>query len=86
MPGATSGDGAGPKAQAGKDCKGAARLARYRAGWRWGAFLSGTGEGVSVGNTDNARGYDLSRGGFTLGIDYKVAPNFAIGLAAGYTV
>ncbi|MEP6668965.1 MAG: autotransporter-associated beta strand repeat-containing protein [Chthoniobacter sp.] len=52
---------------------------------RWGAFLSGTGEWVSVGNTDNARGYDLTSGGFTLGIDYKVTPNFAIGLAAGYT-
>ncbi|MDR3406473.1 MAG: autotransporter domain-containing protein [Chthoniobacter sp.] len=52
---------------------------------RWGVFLSGTGEWVSVGNTDNARGYDLTSGGFTLGIDYKVTPNFAIGLAAGYT-
>lgn len=52
---------------------------------RWGAFLSGTGEWVSVGNTDNARGYDLASGGFTLGVDYKVSPHFAIGLAAGYT-
>ncbi|MDR3402202.1 MAG: autotransporter domain-containing protein [Chthoniobacter sp.] len=52
---------------------------------RWGTFLSGTGEWVSVGNTDNARGYDLSSGGFTLGVDYKVCPNFAIGLMAGYT-
>src|SRR5258708_40088570 len=51
----------------------------------WGTFLSGTGEWVSVGNTDNARGYDLTSGGFTLGIDYKVTPNFAIGLMAGYT-
>lgn len=52
---------------------------------RWGAFLSGTGEWVSVGNTDNARGYDLTSGGFTLGVDYKVTPNLAIGIAAGYT-
>jgi len=52
---------------------------------RWGVFLSGTGEWASVGNTANARGYDLTSGGFTLGIDYKVTPNFAIGLAAGYT-
>jgi outer membrane autotransporter protein len=52
---------------------------------RWGVFLSGTGEWVSVGNTYNARGYDLTSGGFTLGIDYKVTPNFAVGLAAGYT-
>jgi outer membrane autotransporter protein len=27
----------------------------------------------------------LSSGGFTLGVDYKVTPNLAIGLAAGYT-
>ncbi len=52
---------------------------------RWGVFLSGTGEWVSVGNDDNARGYDLTSGGFTLGIDYRVTANFAIGLAAGYT-
>jgi len=52
---------------------------------RWGVFLSGTGEWVSVGDTENARGYDLSSGGFTLGVDYKVSPNFAVGLMAGYT-
>jgi len=51
---------------------------------RWGAFLSGTGEWVNVDGTSNARGYDLASGGFTLGVDYKVTPNFAIGLAAGY--
>src|SRR5262249_13599539 len=28
---------------------------------------------------------DLTSGGFTLGLDYKITPNFAIGLAAGYT-
>jgi outer membrane autotransporter protein len=52
---------------------------------RWGAFLAGTGEWINVGDTDNARGYDLASGGFTLGVDYKVTPNLAIGLAAGYT-
>ena len=52
---------------------------------RWGVFLSGTGEWVSVGDTSNARGYDLTSGGFTLGADYKVCPNFALGLAVGYT-
>jgi len=52
---------------------------------RWGVFLSGTGEWVSVGDTDNARGYNLESGGFTLGVDYKVTPNLAIGLAGGYT-
>ena len=40
---------------------------------------------MSVGNTENARGYDLESGGFTLGVDYKVTPNFAVGLMGGYT-
>jgi len=52
---------------------------------RWGAFLSGTGEWVNVTGTDNAHGYDIASGGFTLGVDYKLTPNFAVGLAAGYT-
>jgi outer membrane autotransporter protein len=52
---------------------------------RWGVFLSGTGEWVSVGDDSNARGDDLTSGGFTLGVDYKVTPHFAIGLAAAYT-
>ena len=52
---------------------------------RWGAFLSGTGEWVNVGDTDNARGYNLESGGFTLGVDYKVCPNFAVGVSFGYT-
>ncbi len=52
---------------------------------RVGVFLSGTGEWVHVGSTENARDYDLTSGGFTLGLDYKVCPNFAIGVMAGYT-
>ena len=51
---------------------------------RWGAFLTGVGEWVDVGGDGNARGYDIATGGFTLGLDYKVCPNFAIGIAAGY--
>ena len=51
---------------------------------RWGAFLSGVGEWVNVQGDGNARGYDLATGGFTLGLDYKVSPNFAVGIAAGY--
>ncbi|EDY16974.1 outer membrane autotransporter barrel domain protein [Chthoniobacter flavus Ellin428] len=74
---------AGPNGDDGKDVKETRQV--VPAENRWGAFLSGTGEWVSVGNTDNARGYHLDSGGFTLGVDYKVTPNFAIGLAAGYT-
>jgi len=74
---------AGPSGDAGKEVKETRTIAPAEN--RWGVFLSGTGEWISVGNTDNARGYDLTSGGFTLGVDYKVCPNFAIGLAAGYT-
>lgn len=51
---------------------------------RWGAFLTGVGEWVDVGSTENAAGYDITTSGFTLGLDYKVCPNFAVGLSAGY--
>ncbi|WP_165920171.1 autotransporter domain-containing protein [Chthoniobacter flavus] len=74
---------AGPSGDDGKQSKEVQQVAP--ADTRWGAFLSGTGEWVSVGNTDNARGYTIDSGGFTLGLDYKVTPNLAIGVAAGYT-
>jgi outer membrane autotransporter protein len=74
---------AGPNGDDGKDTKEMKAVAPVEN--RWGAFLSGTGEWVNVGSTDNARGYDLTSGGFTLGVDYKVCPNFAIGLMGGYT-
>jgi outer membrane autotransporter protein len=73
---------AGPNGNAGKEVKEAKEVAPAEN--RWGAFLSGTGEWVNVSGTDNARGFDLVSGGFTLGVDYKVCPHFAIGLAAGY--
>ncbi|MEI9897073.1 MAG: autotransporter outer membrane beta-barrel domain-containing protein [Chthoniobacter sp.] len=47
--------------------------------------LTGTGQWVNVDGTDNARGYELESGGITLGLDYKVGPHLAIGVAAGYT-
>jgi len=51
---------------------------------RWGVFVTGLGEFTNVGDTSNARGYDLSTGGLTLGVDYRVCSNFAIGLTGGY--
>lgn len=52
---------------------------------RWGVFVTGAGQFVNVGDADeNARGYDITTGDFTLGLDYRVCPNFAIGLDAGY--
>jgi uncharacterized protein with beta-barrel porin domain len=51
---------------------------------RWGVFLTGLGEFTNVDSTPNAPGYDVNTGGFTLGVDYRLTPNFAIGLTAGY--
>ncbi|HEY3900471.1 MAG TPA: autotransporter domain-containing protein [Chthoniobacter sp.] len=74
---------AGPNGYDGKEMKETKDVAPAEN--RWGAFLSGTGEWVNVSGTDNARGYELTNGGFTLGADYKVTQNFAVGLMAGYT-
>ena len=51
---------------------------------RWGVFVTGLGEFTHVDSTDVARGFDLQTGGFTLGVDYRVCPYFAVGLIAGY--
>jgi outer membrane autotransporter protein len=73
---------AGPSGDDGKEVKEAKEVTPAEN--RWGAFLSGTGEWVNVSGSENARGFDLVSGGFTLGVDYKLCPNFAVGLAAGY--
>jgi autotransporter-associated beta strand protein len=51
---------------------------------RWGVFVTGLGEFTSVDDTSIAPGYDFSTGGLTFGVDYRVSPNFAIGLTGGY--
>ena len=51
---------------------------------RVGFFVTGVGEFTKLGDTNNARGYDLTTGGFTLGVDYRLTPNFALGVMAGY--
>ena len=51
---------------------------------RWGVFVTGLGEFTNVDSTTNAAGYNVDTGGFTFGVDYRLTPNFAIGLTAGY--
>jgi autotransporter-associated beta strand protein len=53
-------------------------------GNRWGMFVSGNGEFVNVNGDFNARGYDFTTGGITLGIDGRVNENLAIGVAIDY--
>jgi|CZKQ01.1.fsa_nt_gi outer membrane autotransporter protein len=53
---------------------------------RWGVFVTGTGDFVNVGNNDsNAPGYDITTGDVTVGADYRLCNNFAIGIDAGYS-
>jgi outer membrane autotransporter protein len=54
-------------------------------GNRWGAYLTGLGEFSDVSSTSDASGYNLDTGGFTLGGDYRISNNFAVGLTGGYT-
>jgi len=51
---------------------------------RWGVFVTGTGEFTNVDSTPNAAGYNVDTGGITLGVDYRLTPNFVIGLDGGY--
>ena len=51
---------------------------------RWGVFITGLGEFSNTDSTPNASGYDVNTGGFTLGVDYRLTPNLALGLTAGY--
>jgi outer membrane autotransporter protein len=54
--------------------------------YRWGAFITGTGELTKTGEEgDNADGYQLNQAGFTMGVDYRVSDHWAIGLSGGYS-
>lgn len=52
---------------------------------RWGFFINGSGEFVGESRTGNAIRSSFNTGGLTLGADYRVLENAAIGLTAGYT-
>jgi autotransporter-associated beta strand protein len=51
---------------------------------RWGVFATGVGEFTRVDGNFNAAGFNLQTGGVTLGVDYRICSNFAVGLTAGY--
>jgi len=52
---------------------------------RWGVWVTGSGDFVNVGSTDNAHGYDITTGTVLVGLDYKVCDHFAIGLDGSYS-
>jgi outer membrane autotransporter protein len=51
---------------------------------KWGIWVSGNGDFVNVDGDGNAEGYDFTTAGVTLGLDYRLTQNFAIGISASY--
>jgi outer membrane autotransporter protein len=73
---------AGPS---GPDGKGGKEVLPPPANDRWGAFITGAGEFDRVGDTSDARGFNLDSGGITIGVDYRFTDHFVAGIFAGYT-
>ena len=51
---------------------------------RWGIWVTGFGDFVNVDGDYNAHGYDFTTGGFTVGVDYRLTGQFAIGAMSEY--
>jgi uncharacterized protein with beta-barrel porin domain len=51
---------------------------------RWGVWVNGWGNFVSVDDDGLRRGYDFTSGGAGVGIDYRLTEHLAIGLFGGY--
>ena len=66
----------------GKDGK---ELAPAQIDPRWGFFINGSGEFVGESRTEAVSRSSFNTGGITLGADYRLGQNAAIGLTAGYT-
>ena len=52
---------------------------------RWGVWVTGFGDFVSVDADANAKGYNFTTGGVSLGIDYRITDQLAIGLMGEYS-
>jgi fibronectin-binding autotransporter adhesin len=52
---------------------------------RWGVWMTGFGDFVSVDADANANGYDFTTGGVSLGIDYRISEQWAVGVMGEYS-
>jgi outer membrane autotransporter protein len=52
---------------------------------RWGVWVTGFGDFVNVDGDGNAKGYDFTTGGVSLGIDYRITDQLAIGVMGEYS-
>ncbi|HOC32396.1 MAG TPA: autotransporter domain-containing protein, partial [Armatimonadota bacterium] len=68
-------------AAAGDDLRG---MISREADPRWGVFAKGSLILGDQKNTADQKGYDFKNGGFTLGMDYRIAPRFVAGAMFGY--
>jgi Autotransporter beta-domain len=49
---------------------------------RWGVWVTGFGDFVNVDGDGNAQGYNFTTGGVSLGLDYRLTDQLAIGVSA----
>jgi autotransporter-associated beta strand protein len=52
---------------------------------RWGVWVTGFGDFVTVEGDANASGYHFTTGGVTLGLDYRLTDHFVIGVLGDYS-
>jgi outer membrane autotransporter protein len=52
---------------------------------RWGVWVTGSGDFVNVDGDDNAHGYDFTTGGVSVGLDYRITDQLAIGIMGEYS-
>jgi outer membrane autotransporter protein len=52
---------------------------------RWGVWMTGFGDFVDVEGDGNAQGYNFTTGGVSLGLDYRITNQLAIGVMGEYS-
>jgi outer membrane autotransporter protein len=52
---------------------------------RWGVWVTGFGDFVNVDGNGNAQGYNLTTGRVSIGIDYRITDQLAIGVMGDYS-
>ena len=52
---------------------------------RWGVWVTGFGDFVNVDGDGNAKGYDFTTGGVSVGVDYRITDQLAIGAMGEYS-
>jgi outer membrane autotransporter protein len=52
---------------------------------RWGVWVTGFGDFVNVDGDGNAQGYNFTTGGVSLGLDYRLTDQLAIGVFGDYS-